>query len=231
VSVFEPRKLFHLGVKGDEVTCTVDFDEGYTYGAWEDFPADSPLTIRALQLARERGLTPTTGRIHFGEDAELLRVFNELKATEKTTAREAEEAPYRVDNETLAGAIEASAGPRGVRHARPCPERGGQPAEDPEGVSGMSEQTVYILWVSNLDATSQLWADGGILDIVSGTRQQANRLAGFRESQLRARMDNEFASMNAALSGHPLPLDINVYVTEYSVQSATEILRAMGAEE
>jgi hypothetical protein len=228
--MFESKRLFYLGVKGDEVTCTVDFDEGYTYGAWEDFPADSPLTIRALQLAHERGLKPTTGRIHFGEDAELLRVFNELKATEKTTTREAEEAPYRDDNETLAWAIEASAGPRGVRHARPCPERGGQPAEDPEGVSGMSEQTVYILWVSNLDATSQLWADGGILDIVSGTREQADRLAEFREAQMRRRMDDEFVAMSAALAGNPLPLDIDVRVTGYNVLPATDILRVAGAE-
>lgn len=113
MSMLEPRKLFHLGVKDGEVTCTVDFDEGYTCGAWEDLPADSPLTIRALQLARERGLSPTKGRIHFGEDAELLRVFNELKAAEKATTRETEETPYRDDNEALARAIGASVSPQG----------------------------------------------------------------------------------------------------------------------
>lgn len=109
------RKLFHLGVKDGEVTCTVDFDEGYTCGAWEDFPADSPLTIRALQLARERGLSPTKGRIHFGEDPELLRVFDEVKATEAAAAHEAEEEPYRDDNEALTWAIGASASPQ-VEH-------------------------------------------------------------------------------------------------------------------
>jgi len=113
--MFKPRKLFYLRVKDGEVTCTVDFDEGYTCGAWEDFPADSPLTIRALQLAHERRLSPVKGRIYFGEDAELSREFNQVKTAEATASREDPKAPRRNDNETLTQAVETSACPQ-VEH-------------------------------------------------------------------------------------------------------------------
>lgn len=95
----------------------------------------------------------------------------------------------------------------------------------------MSDQTVYVLHMSHLYADSENWDMGSIIDIVSGTRQQAERLAEFREAQMRRRMDDEFVAMSAALAGNPLPLDIDVRVTEYSVQPATEILRVMCAEE